>query len=80
MIEVTLFNGERQLQPETIQEWLDLQPEAGLRRMFRGDVEGFLKFADRLRDLEQRFDRWAIERRYRALGSVARTLAVEVPR
>lgn len=58
MIRLITFNGQELLKPETEQEWLDLQPEAKLRELFRGDSDGMQRFQDRLRDLDRRFDRW----------------------
>jgi hypothetical protein len=58
MIEVTLCNGQVLRQAETLEEQLAMAPEAKLREMFRGDVDGMKRFHDRLRDLDQRFDRW----------------------
>lgn len=55
---ITLHNG-RELQcPETAQEWLDMQPEAKLRALFAGDEAATLRFHDRMRDLDRRFDAW----------------------
>lgn len=58
MIEIVLSNGAVLLKPETAQEWLDMQPEAKLRRLFAGDEAATLRFHDRMRDLDRRFERW----------------------
>jgi hypothetical protein len=73
-----LFNGKWVEYPETEQEWLDLQPEAKLRELFRGDVAGFQRFADRMLDLERRFDRWQREDCARKIGSIAWRLPIQV--
>lgn len=57
-----LFNGRELQVPETEQEWLDLQPEAKLRRLFDGDEAATMRFHDRMRDLDRRFDAWAAVR------------------
>lgn len=56
MREITLTNGKVYLQPETEQEWLDMQDEAKLRRLFAGDEEGTQRFHDRMCDLDRRYD------------------------
>ena len=58
MIRLLAFNGAELLEPETEAEWLAMQPEAKLRELFRGDVIGYQRFADRILELEQRWDRW----------------------
>lgn len=74
MIEVRLTNGQVLLKPETEQEWLDLQDEAKLRRqlrlLFAGDEAGTLRFHDRMRDLDRRYDAFRRELAARAAQPV----------
>jgi hypothetical protein len=57
---IFLHNGEAFQCPETEQEWLDMQPAAKLRALLRGDQAATLRFHERMRDLDRRFDAWVM--------------------
>jgi hypothetical protein len=56
---IMLANGRELLYPENQEEWLSIQPAAKLRELLRGDQAATLRFHERMRDLDRRFDAWA---------------------
>ncbi len=58
MIRLVGLNGKEYLCPETEEERLSLLPEAKLRTLLAGDEAATVRFHDRMRDLDRRFDRW----------------------